>query len=57
MSGVTLTGEFELLMRTFEYDLDDVLALTLNAAEAAFLPLEEREALADYITESYANAR
>jgi adenosine deaminase len=57
MSGVTLTDEFELLVETFDYDLDDLLALTLNAAEAAFLPLEEREALADYITEAYANVR
>ncbi|MDQ6752682.1 MAG: adenosine deaminase [Actinomycetota bacterium] len=57
MSGVTLTDEFELLVETFDYDMDDLLALTLNAAEAAFLPLEEREALADFISEAYANAR
>lgn len=57
MSGVSLTDEFELLVEAFEYDLDDLLALTLNAAEAAFLPLEEREALADLITEAYQNAR
>lgn len=55
MSGVSLTDEFELLVETFDYDLDDLRALTLNAAEAAFLPLEEREALADYIIESYGN--
>jgi adenosine deaminase len=57
MSGVTLTGEFELLVQTFEYDLDDLLTLTLNAAESAFLPLEEREALADYITQAYTSVR
>ena len=57
MSGVTLSSEFELLVETFEYDLDDLLALTLNAAEAAFLPLEEREALVDYITEAYTALR
>lgn len=55
MSGVTLTDEFELLVETFEYDLDDLLELTLNAAEAAFLPLEEKEALVEYINEGYAN--
>jgi adenosine deaminase len=55
MSGVTLTDEFELLVDTFEYDLDDLLELTLNAAEAAFLPLEEKEALVEYINDAYAN--
>ena len=55
MSGVTLTDEFELLVETFDYDLDDLLELTLNAAEAAFLPLEEREALVEYINDAYAN--
>lgn len=57
MSGVTLTDEFELLVEAFDYDLDDLLALTLNAAEAAFLPLEEREALADLVTEGFQNAK
>lgn len=57
MSGVTLTDEFELLVETFDYDIDDLLALSLNAAEAAFLPLEEREALAEYIVASYTEAR
>jgi adenosine deaminase len=55
MSGVTLTDEFELLVETFEYDLDDLLELTLNAAEASFLPLEEKEALVEYINDAYAN--
>ncbi|MFJ3957745.1 adenosine deaminase [Arthrobacter sp. NPDC090010] len=55
MSGVTLTDEFELLVETFDYDLDDLLELTLNAAEASFLPLEEKEALVEYINEAYAN--
>ncbi|MGG5173968.1 adenosine deaminase [Pseudarthrobacter sp. J1763] len=55
MSGVTLTDEFELLVETFDYDLDDLLELTLNAAEAAFLPLEEKEALVEYINEAYNN--
>lgn len=54
MSGVTLTDEFELLMETFDYDLDDLLELTLNAAEASFLPLEEREALVEYLNDAYA---
>jgi adenosine deaminase len=57
MSGVTLTDELELLVETFDYDLDDLLTLTLNAVDAAFLPLDDREALADAIAEAYANAR
>ena len=57
MSGVTLTGEFELLAETFDYDLDDILELTMNAVDAAFLPLEERDALAAYVTEGFNQAR
>ncbi|MFT4470584.1 adenosine deaminase [Arthrobacter sulfonylureivorans] len=53
MSGVTLSDEYELLVETFDYDLDDLLEITLNAAEAAFLPLEEREALVEYIAEGF----
>jgi adenosine deaminase len=55
MSGVTLTDEFELLVEAFDYDLDDLLELTLNAAEAAFLPLEDREDLVEFINEAYTN--
>ncbi|MCQ1947756.1 adenosine deaminase [Arthrobacter sp. zg-Y1116] len=57
MSSVTLTGEFELLMDTFDYDLDDVLELTMNAVNAAFLPLDERAALSAYVTEGFNRAR
>ena len=57
MSSVTLTGEFELLMETFEYDLDDILELTMNAVNAAFLPLDERAALSAYVTEGFNRAR
>ena len=57
MSGVSLTDEFELLVETFDYDLDDILELTMNAVNAAFLPLEERQVLAEYITEGFTAAR
>ncbi|MHA7263646.1 adenosine deaminase [Arthrobacter sp. TMN-37] len=56
MSGVTLTGEFELLVDTFGYDLSDLLELTLNAVDAAFLPLEDREALAEYVVSEFETA-
>jgi adenosine deaminase len=57
MSGVSLSDEYELLVETFDYDLDDLLLLTLNAAESAFLPLEEREALVEYIAEGFRAAQ
>ncbi len=56
MSGVTLTGEFELLVETFGYDLGDLLELTLNAVDATFLPLEDREALAEHVASSFDRA-
>lgn len=56
MSGVSLSGEFELLAETFGYDLDVMLELTLNAVHAAFLPMEAREQLAEFIIEHYEDA-
>lgn len=53
MSGTTLSDEFELLVEAFDYDLEDLLDLTLNAAEAAFVPLEMRELLVEYINDFY----
>ena len=53
MSGVSLTDEFEMLVETFDYDLDDLLELTLNAVEAAFLPLDSRTALAELVAQGY----
>ncbi len=53
MSGVTLSGEFGLLVETFGYGLDTLLELTLNAVHASFLPIEAREQLADFIIEHY----
>ena len=57
MSSTTLTRELGLLADTFGYDLDDVLAFQLNAAEAAFLPLEDRLELIDHLTEGFDAAR
>ena len=49
MSATTLTRELGILVDTFGYDADDLLAFQLNAAEAAFLPLEDREELVERI--------
>jgi len=54
MSRTTITRELSLLVDTFGYDLEDLAVFQLNAAAAAFLPLEDREALAELIGEAYA---
>nr|BFF13299.1 hypothetical protein GCM10025699_46020 [Microbacterium flavescens] len=50
MSATSLSRELALLTQAFDYDLSDVLAFQLNAAAASFLPLEDRDDLADRIT-------
>lgn len=49
MSATSLTREIGLLVDAFGYDADDVEAFMVNAAEAAFLPLEDREDLIERI--------
>jgi len=56
MSATSLSRELALLTDAFGYDLDDLEALQLNAASAAFLPLEEREELADAIVAGFSHA-
>ena len=53
MSSTTLSRELALLAETFDYDLSDLEVFQLNAASAAFLSLEDREELADLITEGF----
>ncbi|WP_158862681.1 adenosine deaminase [Leifsonia sp. AG29] len=53
MSGTTLTRELGLLADAFAYDRTDLEIFQLNAAAGAFLPLEEREELADIITAGF----
>ncbi|WP_298228233.1 adenosine deaminase [Gryllotalpicola sp.] len=50
MSATSLTRELSLLADAFGYSLADLETFQLNAAEAAFLPLEDREDLADQIS-------
>ncbi len=49
MSGTSLTKELEILVDTFGYSLADLEQFQLNAAEAAFQGLPEREELMDMI--------
>ncbi|MGN6741888.1 MAG: adenosine deaminase [Amnibacterium sp.] len=53
MSDTSLSKELALLTEAFDYDLDDLLTFQLNAAEAAFLPLEDRDELGDTITRGF----
>jgi adenosine deaminase len=57
MSGTTLTRELGLLSDAFGYDLDDLETFQLNAAAAAFLPIEDREELSEAIEEGFEDAQ
>lgn len=57
MSATTITRELELLTEAFGYGLDDIEQFQINAARAAFLPIEEREVLIAHIEEAFAKAR
>jgi adenosine deaminase len=46
MSGVTLSGEYDLAARTFGLRDAEIESLVLNGFRSAFLPLADREALA-----------
>ena len=56
MSGTTLSREIAVLSEVFGYSLDDVLEFQLNAAEATFLPADERLALIGQITDGFDRA-
>lgn len=53
MSATSLSRELYLLAEAFGYDLTDLAVFQLNAAAASFLPLEDREELADIITSGF----
>lgn len=53
MSGTNLSRELWLLADAFGYDLDDVEQFQLNAAAAAFCPLDERDALSATIRSAF----
>ncbi|MFF5500899.1 adenosine deaminase [Streptomyces roseolus] len=45
MSGTSMSREFELLVETFDYTLDDIQWFTVNAMKSAFIPFDERLAM------------
>ncbi|MDY0891209.1 adenosine deaminase [Frigoribacterium sp. CFBP9030] len=53
MSGTSLSRELALLTQAFDYSLSDLQAFQLNAAAASFLPLEDRDDLADRIVRGF----
>lgn len=55
-SGTSLTRELALLSDAFGYDLDDLETFQLNAAAASFLPLDDREELAELIQDGFDRA-
>ena len=56
MSNTSLSRELSLLSDTFGYDASDLEVFQLNAAEAAFLPVEDREELAAAISAGFEQA-
>jgi len=53
MSGTTLTKELGLVAEAFNYEIDDLLAFQLNAAQASFTQWDAKEALVDRLIEAY----
>ncbi|MCF6524430.1 adenosine deaminase [Streptomyces sp. JJ36] len=45
MSGTSMSREFEHLVETFRYTLDDMQWFTVNAMKSAFIPFDERLAM------------
>ena len=56
MSATSVSRELTLLTDTFDYDLADLETFQLNAAEGAFLPIEDREELAEIVSEGFDEA-
>ncbi|MEU2793052.1 adenosine deaminase [Streptomyces sp. NPDC007100] len=58
MGGTTMSREFEHLVSTFRYTLDDMQWFTVNAMKSAFIPFDERLAMInDVIKPGYAELR
>ncbi|GAB3612472.1 adenosine deaminase family protein [Humibacter ginsengisoli] len=53
MSHTTLSRELAILSDAFGYDLDDLETFQLNAARSSFLPLEDREDIAEAISAGF----
>jgi adenosine deaminase len=56
MSRTTLSRELALLAEAFDYEVADLEVFQLNAAASAFLPLEDREDLAEQLIAGFEQA-
>jgi adenosine deaminase len=56
MTGTTITSELAMLVDAFGYDLTDLEVFQQNAAASAFMPIDDREDLADRISDGFAAA-
>ncbi|QNE75402.1 adenosine deaminase [Streptomyces finlayi] len=58
MSGTSMSQEFERLVETFGYTLDDMQWFTVNAMKSAFIPFDERLAMInDVVKPGYAELK
>jgi adenosine deaminase len=58
MSGTSMSQEFEHLVRTFHYTLDDMQWFTVNALKSSFIPFDERLAMInDVVKPGYAELK
>ncbi|MEV6674820.1 adenosine deaminase [Streptomyces sp. NPDC051162] len=58
MSGTSMSREFEHLVKTFGYTLDDMQWFSVNAMKSAFIPFDERLAMInDVIKPGYAELK
>lgn len=57
MSGTSTSLELARLAAEFDYDLEDLAQFQYAAAEAAFLPSEDRDRLTDLIADGFDEAR
>ncbi len=58
MSGTSMSQEFEKLIETFGYTLDDMQWFTVNAMKSAFIPFDERLAMiSDVIKPGYSELK
>ena len=56
MTGTSISQELSMLVETYGYDLTDLEVFQLNAAASAFLPIDDREELADRISAGFEQA-
>jgi adenosine deaminase len=49
MSGITMSSEFDVCAQAFNWSLDDMMWMTINAAKSAFFQFDQRLTLIDTV--------